>query len=522
MYELYIEDRKRSIGLRSAKRAAPVGRAERLRHFVTIVRQGGPAGEVRLGARFGRSIVLPKLLAVGTIWAWSCGLSDASALAAEAKASGKQTYSLAEAVDLALRQNPRLAGSRLQASASRDSAWSARGHLLPVVKLGATYDYVRANEGLNLSAFTGPPQPGAAATPPLRINFWGGDANVTVAQPILGLLHISQDYAAADRAADAAAVDLRTSEDELRTQVEYGYLSLFEARAEKGIAQSSHDQLTDQLHVAQAQFKDGSLTKADVLRVQVAAANADQQQIQAPVQEENAKDQLLGLLGLAGSATSDSVDFADPTEDLAARQLPSLGTDSGAAQAEQNRPELASAQLQSDAAWHRKQARYFNLLPEVNASYSYYRLLNTPEFLPRDIELVGFGASWNVWDWGATYFEAHAAGAQLEAAAQNREAVRQQVDVEVRTRAAQERAAANAVQVASETIAQAEEAFRVTQATVRVGAATHHRPPRCPGGADPGAVESGAVQVRGAAGEDGVVPGARVGEELSEAALRDS
>ncbi len=389
---------------------------------------------------------------------------------AQESAGARKVYSLSEAVALAMQQNPRLQVSRHQSSANQDAASSTRGHLLPLVKLGTTYDYVKANEGLDLSAVGGGSS--GSSSPAPHLNEWAGDFSVTVAQPILGLTHISQDFAAAEKSAAASDSDTRAAENELRLEVEAGFLSLFEARAEKDIALSSHDQLTDQLRVAEAEFKDGTRTRADVLRFQVAAANADQQQIQAQVDEDNSKDQLLGLLGLAGHVDRDEVDFLDPTDELRQRTLPTDLPDAQEKFAESHRPELSSAQLQTDAAWHRKQARYFNLLPEFNVSYSYYRLLNTPEALPRDINLVGLSASWNVWDWGVNYYQAHSAGEQLGAAEANRESVREQIDVEVRTRLAQEHAASNAVQVATDAIAQAEEAFRVTSATVRAGAAT--------------------------------------------------
>jgi outer membrane protein len=401
-------------------------------------------------------------------------LSGAALVSAQEAAGDRKLYDLNEAVELAMHQNPRLLASRHQSSANRDAASSTRGHLLPLVKVGTTYDYVQANEGLDLGAFGGGSSGSSSSSSsmPLHLSAWAGDFNVTLAQPLLGLVHISQDFAAADKMADASKADLHASEAELRSQVEAGFLSLFEARAEKDIALASHDQLTDQLRVVQAEFKDGTRTRADVLRFQVAAANADQQQIQAQVDDDNAKDQLLGLLGLAGHVDRDQVDFLDPTDELLKRPLPTDVPDVQEKFAESHRPEMFSAQLQTDAAWHRKQARYFGLLPEINASYSYYRLLNTPEALPRDINLFGLSASWNIWDWGTNYYQAHAAGEQLGAAEANRESVREQIDVEVRTRLSQERAAANAVHVASDAISQAEEAFRVTSATVRAGAAT--------------------------------------------------
>src|SRR5581483_9209252 len=141
--------------------------------------------------------------------AWIAGLGMAWGLApARAAAGQEKVYGLDEAVNLALAQNPRMSASRHLSAANRDSAWSTRGHLLPLVKLGATYDYVKANEGLDLGAFSGG---SSSSSRPLYLNAWAGDFNVTVAQPVLGLLHISQDFAGASRAADASDADVKAN-----------------------------------------------------------------------------------------------------------------------------------------------------------------------------------------------------------------------------------------------------------------------------------------------------------------------
>jgi len=93
-------------------------------------------------------------------------------------------------------------------------------------------------------------------------------------------------------------------------------------------------------------------------------------------------------------------------------------------------------------------------------------------FAPKNSAFVGVKASWPIWEWGASWNARKAAAAQAEAANADLEAERRQVLVDLTSRGAQLDAAASAVEVAKEAIASAEEAYRVTGAQVRAGAAT--------------------------------------------------
>src|SRR4029077_14286891 len=129
-----------------------------------------------------------------------------------------------------------------------------------------------------------------------------------------------------------------------------------------------------QLELTQAELKAGVLTRADVLRVQVAVANADQQIIQAEVQDQVARASLLTQIGYPPEATD--VSFAEPKE-LESRQAQSQFPE-----AEQfalaHRHEIASAQKNQQAAHENYLAASFRLLPEISASGSYLRIQGLP------------------------------------------------------------------------------------------------------------------------------------------------
>ncbi len=414
-------------------------------------------------------LVNPGLIALAVCSA-APALSEVPGTAGTAR-----TLKVEEAIALAIQNNPRMKAARAITVATEDQARSARGHLLPTVAVGVTYSDVNAKENLGVAQLLGNflPQSGSGQGPrippeiPLR-GLQAGFGTVTVAQPVTGLLHLGEDYAAAADQADAAGEDAKAQEADLRLQVETGFLTLFEARALIGIAKASRAQLQDQLQLTEAQLKAGVLTRADVLRVQVAVANADQQTIQAEVQEQVAKASLLTLVGLPPD--SRDVEFAEPAE-LESRTVPS---EFPAADrfAQEHRHEIASAADNASAAHHALLSTGFHFVPDVDASGTYMRLQGVPAGIPQDLFLIQVGLNWPVWQWGATLYQTRAASERHDAAVARVEGTRQQVSLEVDERMAEERAAAHAVSVAQEAINQAEEAYRVTQALVRAGSAT--------------------------------------------------
>jgi outer membrane protein TolC len=394
-------------------------------------------------------------------------VSCASALAQANDDVAAQRLTLPEAVAMALHQNPKLGAARENAQSVGDQADSQRGKLLPVIRGVVNYSHVHSQEASNIGGILGGDgSSGGSSPPPSQLNFWGGYASLGAQQPILGLTHLSEDWLGQVDSARASSADVRADEMDLRLGVEEGFLALFEARALGQIATASLDDLSQQLTITEANVKNGTMTQADLLRVKTAVANARQQQIQAAVQEQVARAQLLTTIGLP--ATNRAVDFVEP-DAYDGRAVPN--EEDALRQAHENRPELRAAQFNLSAADHRKLARWFNLLPEAGVGFTWYRMLNIPSF-PSDIYVFGMSASWNIWEWGADYYQAKAAGALAESARLQLQSEQDVVIQEVETRLSQEKAAANAVQVAQAAIDSAVEAYRVTQVTVNAGAAT--------------------------------------------------
>jgi outer membrane protein len=377
---------------------------------------------------------------------------------ATASFADRRRLPVEEAVQLALTQNPRLRGAELRQGASRDAARSVGARLLPSVHLSE--EYQRYSSPFSVEFMPG-------------VGFQVRDADTNsfvaaVGQPLLGLGHIVEDYLALRDQAAASNASVAAARAALVEAVRSGYLRYFEARALAEIARASEAELDEQVKVTEAKLKAGVLTNADLLRVQVAAANARQQEIGAESQAEVTRAQLLSAIGW--NPADRDVELVEPQSLIGA--APALPNDAAATdEALRHRPEIARDKLLGRSAEHSRRARWLSLLPEVDGEAAYVRI-DGQKFAPTESWYVGVKATWAPWEWGASFFAARAAGRQAEAAEQDLAAERSQVATEVQASLAQSRAADVAVEVAEKAIGAAREAYRVTDALVKAGSAT--------------------------------------------------
>ncbi|HEU4581802.1 MAG TPA: TolC family protein [Polyangiaceae bacterium] len=379
--------------------------------------------------------------------------ASGSALPSAAPSQGGERLSVDDVLRLAT-THPSLAAARARASGAEAQAKSARGRLLPVLSVHDEYQHWDS---------------------PFAVGF-GGQAFVarkqdtntftaSASQPLLGLLERVQAHAARVSQADAGRVQTEIAWASLREEIETQYLQLFEARAMRQIAQASQAELAQQVSNAEVKVKAGTLTNADLLRVQVALSNARQQEIVAMTSEKIARASLLSAIGRSPEDTS--VEFQEPTrllEQSTQRLDPASLTP-------ERRPEVRAAELEAQAAHHEERARFYALLPEIDLTAAYQRT-DGQVFAPKDAAFVGVRADWPIFEWGATAF-AHSAAEQAEVAARsNVESERRRAQQELTVRRAQLMAADSAVGLARESLGSAQEAYRVTEAIVRVGSGT--------------------------------------------------
>lgn len=420
------------------------------------------------------AVTLVLSVALGT-HASAAESSETRALApaqvqAVAPPAGKRNLTVEDAVRMADTRQPALLAARARMEAAASSAHSQRGRLLPTVHVGASESWYHSSVYVSRTLL-GSTDPNVFKAFPSDVSV--GMVSIAASQPLTGLLHLSEDYAAASNAADASAENLKASQQEMHARVKTYYLRMFEARSLKETASASQHDLEEQVSVAQHKVDVGALTTADVLRLQVAAASAKQQAIAAESQEISLRAILTEMLGVADDPT---VDFIEPTS------LQEVGQPVALEKAKEDalakRPEVAAQRLSARAAKQRANARSWSLLPEVDVNGSYMVVgvspfdSQTKGVLDVKAASIGVSAKWAIWDWGVAYYDQDRAQEEATAAALDAQDAVEAIRADVAGRRADMVAALANVDVAQVQVASAEEAYRVMQALMNAGSAT--------------------------------------------------
>ncbi len=373
-------------------------------------------------------------------------------------AAEPRQLTIEEAERLALSENPSLQVIGARVKAAELYAKAGRSRMLPALAVSDDYQHWDSPFMVPFPGF-----------PPFVAR--EQDTNtfaLAMNQPLLGLFRMNADYRAQRQTAAADAAQLRIAKEAARQAVRNAYLHHFEAKAQEAIAKQSAQELEEQVTIARAKLKAGVLTNADVLRVQVAVANAQQQAIVAHTQAEVARASLLILIGLPGE---EAVELREPSALLEAAHAETMSYSVAVQRAMAARPELLTAQLHVESAEYQERARLLALLPDINLQAGYTRV-DGQVFAPANAAYIGLKASWLFWDWGATWFGYRAAQAQTDALKQEHSAQKRQIVTEVSTELLMSQSARSAVRLAEQSIESAQEAYRVTEALVKAGAAT--------------------------------------------------
>ena len=387
-------------------------------------------------------------------------------------AAAPRSIAVQDALSMVSADHPRGHAAALQVEAAAAARDSVRGRMLPALRLSDNQSWAWSHLA-PMGSFAGfPIRAGALQQGPgdFQLNILSAGAM----QPLLGLLHLAQDYRAHRATAAAQLAAARATHADLRLQVRTTFLRLFEAQALWETAAESERDLRQQVQVAQNKFAAGVQTLADVLRLKVAAAAAQQDVIASRAQAATMRAALLELLGLGPD--DGSVTFTPPSDLQEPQAPPPLLL--ARTQALEHRPEIHSAGHRSAAAAHHATSKTLALLPEVNLTGSFMRVQAAPfafsdtTALHANAWTVGIVGEWNVWEWGASWYAQQQAQAAASAAEAEQEDVRRQVATEVAARQSEAMAASAAIDVAQAQVGAAQEAYRVTQALSTAGSAT--------------------------------------------------
>lgn len=374
-------------------------------------------------------------------------MRDTSHLASST-ATVKQ-LTLAEIVDLALRNSPSTRLSWAQARAAADAYGSSQGRLFPTVTAGVT-----ANRGLSLAT------PGR---PAVERSQYG---------PSISLAYTVLDFGGRSGAIDvtrqtAVATDFTHNATVENTilQVEAAAFGFLSTRAQRDAERTSLELATAALDAANERHRVGLATIADVLQARTARSQAQLvlETLEGTLQV--ARGALAVAMGIPANTPFDipEVPAADSVHFVAE------SVDSLIALAVRNRPELASARAQAAAASSQIRVARSGYLPALaigatganNAS-------NVSTFSGRTYS-VNVGVQMPVFTGFSNQYDVAAASEQYQAALARADATKQQVIQQVFTAYYTLRTATNRVRTAADLLASATQSEIVARERYREG-----------------------------------------------------
>lgn len=410
--------------------------------------------------------------AIGTRWVLVlCLLSPGMALAED------QVYdlSLDQAVELALKNSPRLRGADLGIEVADAKRKQARAQFGPKLQFE-----------LSVMAFNEPPGLGEGGVSPemLALNdfvvaqgsevdnaVWGAvmglpsmfeseaydvTTTVRVVQPLSPLWAIYQIYKLNELEVDLAQVAVARERTELAYQVREMALRHLQAKAALGAIDEALQTVGAHLERTRHFLDAGLIGQNELLQVEVKLAELKGKQLELDQAVLLTRSTL--AMHMAIDPEADIRIQAPPDGDLN-QALPQLNQVQS--EAISTRPEMKELDLRIRQAEHGVKASYQGFIPNLALIGQYQHnegsLMKPPAFAG------GAVLDFKVWEWGASYYAMEEAEAMLARARVGREALKRGIDLQVRASWLKIRESTERMRIAQTSIVQAEEALRLEQ-----------------------------------------------------------
>jgi outer membrane protein TolC len=400
--------------------------------------------------------VAPSPSNPSTLWTPSKSVEQAAARdaanAPTSNAAAPREYTLAEVVDVALRNSPATRLSYSQARAAADVYGSSQGRWFPTVTAGVT-----TLRSLQVAA--------------------QGQRSVERTQygPTLSLQYTLLDFGGRSGSVDVArqtavAVNLAhnaTIENTILL-VEGAAFDYLSTRAQRDAQRTAVDLASKALDAANERHRVGLATIADVLQAQTARSQAELQLQTLDGQLQVTRGSLAVAMGLPANSPFEVPDF--PAADSAHFIVESV--DTLIAVAVRNRPELAAARAQASAANSQIRVARSGYLPTLAVTGNAANTRSTVSSFQGNSYALNFGVSVPVFNGFSNQYDVAAASENYQAALARSEAAKAQVIQQVFNAYYLLRTATNQVRTSRDLLASATKSEEVARERYREGVGT--------------------------------------------------
>jgi outer membrane protein TolC len=273
---------------------------------------------------------------------------------------------------------------------------------------------------------------------------------IEVQQPIFNADGIFMRKAAK---AKMNAFELQTTrtKDAMKLEVTKAYMQLQVAYKAVEVLEKAKEAALENKKIADNNFKQGYMQKADILSVEVHVTEVENQLLTTKSNVKNASDYVLFLMN------EDSEGTLKPSNELVA----DLNLDVYNQQLSENRADIEAMQKSTEAFSNMYKADKMSFLPRLNA-FGTYELYDDQLFgTNAKGYLVGAQLSWNVFDGFKSIGKAQKSKAELDKAEINLDQYKNQSQLEYNKAKRQLKDAENQLKLTNLALEQSKEAFRI-------------------------------------------------------------
>lgn len=298
--------------------------------------------------------------------------------------------------------------------------------------------------------------------------------NITARQVVFAGGGITAAVKAQRLALEAATLQLQSVIDAALLDVRTRFYNVLVSRERIKVQEQNVELLRRQLQDVKNRFEAGTVSNFEVLRAEVAVANAQPALISARNNFRLAIDDLRQALGFV---TSDATNLAKTPEFSGKLEFTPVSYElaSALSSAQERRPDLQRLRKLEQAAEETVKVRRANYYPDVSlyAAYDWRKRPGYSDFAAsRDGVTVGVQSTWDIFDGRATRGRVVQAESALEQTRLAFNEAELAVSVEVRRALSSLQEATELAEASKKVVEQAEEAVRLADARYSAGTAT--------------------------------------------------
>lgn len=382
--------------------------------------------------------------------------------------SGAQVKQLtmAEAVDLALKQNRNLKIARFKVQEAQEEKAGAKSQYFPTLSNETNLLHITELQNIDIPAGSFGRIPGVGPSPPHDLFIDQGKTTLvgsgtSLSQPLTQLLRIRQENKLAEAEVASSEDEARKTEVEVALKVHEIYYALLVAQLNRQAAQQQTEYTEEDLRESTNDVQNGSALRVVEIGSRANMLESKQGLLTADLQIDDLNTQFNDLLGLPLDTKLElepavRTDVVLPAKEQCLRM------------AWAQNPEIRSAEDAVRKASAGVSATRTKFIPDVTA-FARYTYQDGIPFLVHNFGTVGVTMNYDLFDFGRRRAEVRQQSAQLREAEENLERLKDEVGVQVEQTYNKLQRTKNMVEVAQQLVDLRSEGERLASNQVQQG-----------------------------------------------------